>query len=695
MKNRVYEISKMIFANLIVTIMIFTSFSPIIVYAASTDAESSGATAGEASGASSYTLTADTMNVYYQGTRFHKYIFDGNANTNTYCLRGASKAQNNQVYTKRTTLDNADGLDESKDGLGFKGDSTKSVKAIKWIVKNMYYYTSETTANEKTIMKKNLLEIIKKYGGSYSDVTTIDDLSEDFIHTAQQFVIWKYVNHNSAVDYYGGGLTETKLSYFTTTSNTSSKLNDAQKREMMAIYTALYTGSQKVYNGESNVYTMNETKQTLSAKRNGTEILIKNNHYLLGPITLTTNALSKVNHTVSVNNKVISKSNYKFTDANGTEKTIKSGEAFYIDITSAVGQNPTTIKANYKCSLTADPALELEDCYVYSGGKIYNQPILQVQKKIVTPTSTPTNYAYSFQVKEIDLALTKQITKIKRKTGETVYESTDRFKSIDKTPLLNGETDAIYIMNKTPLVVQPGDEITYKMRIFNEGKVDAIAKSVTDYLPDGLNASGKSDGKVIITLNGNTGVTIKSGESYDNIFITCTVAADVKLGTVLQNVAEISDYGYNHNGTYINSNESDIDSTQGTITNNTVNIASGANVSSLDIRAESSIEDDDDFEQVRVGRFDLALRKFITNVNNPSDGVTKYDERTPKIDANSASRLVSKTTAYYYHTKTPVTVKRGDIIRYTIRIYNEGEIDGYAQEITDYLPVRIKNNKSW
>lgn len=693
MKNRVYEISKMIFANLIVTIMMFTSFSPIIVYAASTDEESSGAVVGEASGASSYTLTADNMNVYYSGSRFYKFIFDGDKNTNTYCLRGASNAKNNQVYTKRTPLDNAAGLDENNDGLGFVGDSTKSVKAIKWIVKNMYYYTSETTANEKNIMKKNLLEVIKRYGGSYSDVTTIDDLSEDFIHTAQQFVMWKYVKHNlDPNSYYSGGLNETKLSNFTTTSSTSSKLNATQKREMMAIYTALYTGSQKVYNGESNVYTMNETKQTLNVTRSGSEILLKNNHYLFGPITITTNALSKVKHTVSVNGTETSY--YKFTDANGTEKTIRTGEAFYIDITSVVGQNPTTINANYKCSLTADPALELGNCYVYSGGSIYKQPILEVKKKIVTPTNKSANYTYKFEVKEIDLALTKQITKIKRKTGDIVYESTSRFKSIDKTPLANGETDAIYIMDKTPLVVQPGDEITYKIRIFNEGKVDAIAKSVTDYLPNGLEASGKSNGKVIITLNGTTGVTIKSGESYDNIFITCTVAADVSLGTVLQNVAEISDYGYNYNGTYINSAKSDIDSTQGTITNNAVNIADDADVSNLDIRAESSKEDDDDFEQVRVGRFDLALRKFITRVNS-SDGSTIYNERTPLINSSSILGLKYRTTAYYYHTKTPVTVKKGDVIRYTIRIYNEGEIDGYAKEITDYLPVRTKNKKSW
>ena len=35
-------------------------------------------------------------------------------------------------------------------------------------------------------------------------------------------------------------------------------------------------------------------------------------------------------------------------------------------------------------------------------------------------------------------------------------------------------------------------------------------------------------------------------------------------------------------------------------------------------------------------------------------------------------------------------MQRGDIIIYTIRVYNEGSKDGYANEITDYLPEELE-----
>ena len=75
--------------------------------------------------------------------------------------------------------------------------------------------------------------------------------------------------------------------------------------------------------------------------------------------------------------------------------------------------------------------------------------------------------------------------------------------------------------------------------------------------------------------------------------------------------------------------------------------------------------------------FDLALRKFITNINEES-----YN-REPVVDT---STIATTGTATYKHTKTPLSVQVGDIVTYTIRVYNEGEKDGYVSEITDYLP---------
>ena len=89
-------------------------------------------------------------------------------------------------------------------------------------------------------------------------------------------------------------------------------------------------------------------------------------------------------------------------------------------------------------------------------------------------------------------------------------------------------------------------------------------------------------------------------------------------------------------------------------------------------------------EKLKV--FDLALRKFITKVNGK-----EVESREPKIDTsklNTVDEATGKTitTAKYTHSKEPVVVKQGDIVTYKIRVYNEGEINGYVAKVEDYIP---------
>ena len=81
--------------------------------------------------------------------------------------------------------------------------------------------------------------------------------------------------------------------------------------------------------------------------------------------------------------------------------------------------------------------------------------------------------------------------------------------------------------------------------------------------------------------------------------------------------------------------------------------------------------------------FDLALRKYISKVND-----TEYN-RAPSIDTSKLSDGTS-TTATYNHAKDPIEVKKGDIVTYAISVYNEGEVDGYVDEITDHLPPELE-----
>ena len=84
-------------------------------------------------------------------------------------------------------------------------------------------------------------------------------------------------------------------------------------------------------------------------------------------------------------------------------------------------------------------------------------------------------------------------------------------------------------------------------------------------------------------------------------------------------------------------------------------------------------------------KFDLSLRKYITEVN----GVKPETSREPQVDT---SKLASgeSTTATYNHTKDALYVNTNDIVTYTIRVYNEGEIDGYATKVMDDIPEGLE-----
>ena len=67
---------------------------------------------------------------------------------------------------------------------------------------------------------------------------------------------------------------------------------------------------------------------------------------------------------------------------------------------------------------------------------------------------------------------------------------------------------------------------------------------------------------------------------------------------------------------------------------------------------------------------------------------TDITNRIPQVNVSPLNN--NGTTAIYKHPKTPISVAIGDIVEYTIRVYNEAEIDGYAEEIIDHLPDQLE-----
>ena len=118
---------------------------------------------------------------------------------------------------------------------------------------------------------------------------------------------------------------------------------------------------------------------------------------------------------------------------------------------------------------------------------------------------------------------------------------------------------------------------------------------------------------------------------------------------------------------------------------NTVNV----NQPIVIIKNEPVTVNGEDTKNITKPAFDLALRKFIISINSVNVDPSRepqYNQDDLRKLANGTAQLDGGTTLTKEHPKNALTVKTGDKVVYTIRVYNEGDIVGYATEITDYLP---------
>ena len=343
---------------------------------------------------------------------------------------------------------------------------------------------------------------------------------------------------------------------------------------------------------------------------------------------------------------------------------------------------------------------------------------------------------------ELDLALRKFITRVADNadmTGATEYNRAPVPTDLDK--LYNDEnvTTATYNHTKQPLKVKAGDYVEYTLRVFNEGSMDGYAKQIIDHLPQYLQYvdceandayNWEVDGRTVTTaylentrlealkkvarsVSETSGMTeevvMDSTEKLgaNELKIICRVIDDVPLEKYQTNIAEISKYGFSKKGsTQIIETDTDRDS-QTPAGNGGVVLPSDEDLPNYkqdEIDSGKSYipgqQDDDDFEKVYVPNFDLALRKFITKVEKVNDDKTRtdrytkadYDARVPQISQESYENLINgrTTTLKYTHSKEPMDTVKNDIVTYTIRVYNEGSIPGYASVITDDIPEGVE-----
>lgn len=332
---------------------------------------------------------------------------------------------------------------------------------------------------------------------------------------------------------------------------------------------------------------------------------------------------------------------------------------------------------------------------------------------------------------EFDLSLRKYITAV-----NDVELSGDRSRKPvpDTTPLRNGETTAHYNHRKDPISVDIGTIVTYTITVYNEGDIDGYVTEITDHLPpqleyinDTINAKYgwkvSADGRTVTTditspktensanrdeiykdrKNGTLLKAYTGADTLDSIDvqIRCKVKEniEIKLDEKITNIAEISKFTDEDGNTIVDRDseaaknftlpeDSKLPDYTGGKNQKNDPYYDGSNVIKSDGKEYyPGQEDDDDFEKLVLQRFDLALRKFITAVGTDVNADVKdYKQVTDRVPVPVKEGSSFK----YEHTKEPLLVAYQNVVIYTLRVYNEGNIDGYAKEVKDNLPEGLE-----
>ena len=559
--------------------------------------------------------------------------------------------------------------------------------SLMWLLDNIYIMpaigTDNTTAREEFLKSKIPNEL---YGL----------ITDDDIDAVQQLAIWYFTNPSG--DKYHYETSNFKINSIANVDSNYASMGDIfgddgwdREDAIEALFQYYITNAKANSNYKS---TNNTTSPIEIVKSNATMTKVGSN-YVAGPYKI--NQLLNVDYTL----------NATFTDINGTTitpsigikdvsgnvtattKTLKElvGQEFYLIMPTS--SNISGIKMTVNTSYTSKTV----DYWSVADAPTTEQPVVIVNE-------TPLNFSDATSIvvpKPFDLSLRKFITNING------TEITNRIPQVDVSKLASGEaTTATYNHTKTPLKVAIGDVVTYTIRVYNEGDIDGYVEEITDHLPDqlefivddqvnieyGWKIASSTDLKTIKTeylskanetTDGANKISAFNGTTlaYKDVKIKCRVVATDPMADKITNIADITKFTDGDGNTV-----TDRDSQE-----NNVNIPSDLPGYKDDEIGKDYVpgqQDDDDFEKLKIKEFDLALRKFITKLND--------EEITSRIPQPDVSKLAdgTATTATYNHPKTPISVTIGDVVEYTIRVYNEAEVDGYVEEITDHLPDQLE-----
>jgi len=618
-----------------------------------------------------------------------------------YCVNAGLSLSIRESYNYKKVADDFTLISDSEvrawaDSVGI---STENYNALVYLLKNLYL-KKQDTSYKNTYIANAFADLIAEetVANGYVKDTTVNSIKEvltdDDIDVIQQWAIWYFTNGSNNANEYFNSVYQTlgaiKVNYVKMENGelVEKEENIVETRRTYAeiLFNYLVTSAKNANNdsnnGQSTTYpTIDKTTAVTST--------VDGQYYKVGPFKVNSGNVIpsdfKVNLVTEGGN--LSDVTYKIyedgTDVTQTFSGISLDKEYYIYL-PIENNTITNVKMTIEYTKNSEKNISLWK------GESDTQTLQPLVLLTINPgDKVEDEFGGKIVEKQYDLALRKFVVSI---NGDAVQGRTPVVTSDSLRDLASGAaTTAEYIHSKAPLSVKKGDKVVYEFRIYNEGDLDAKVQKIVDYLPAGLTVVDKSlstvnskynwevDGTTITNdYLANTTIPAFNKEtlelSYVTIQVECEITGDLNEGTKLTNVAEI-----------ILDDGKDRDSQEGSIDKSTITDDFSGNTSNKEDLSDSNyyykgLQDDDDFEKLVIEgkQFDLSLKKFISKVNKNSV------DREPKVDVSPLNN--GKDDATYTTTKTPVDVETGDIVTFTLRVYNEGDISGYAEEITDYIP---------
>jgi len=686
-------------------------------------------------------LADDNKNVsfaYRVDTRNFYRVYAGNKDyeTTVICLNKDGKFPQEKNDTGEVNTGNFKSLGEATaDTLkqSYANIDADRAKQVLWVMNNAVL--PEDSKNLKEIKLSKIYDSLIKSTASTENPVTLEQiknyLTEDDLVFAYQCAVWQATNYSKVENSDSAEIVKNAVYFGNSTGEDNAwdalEGNDrwgyeGKKgiyiKEMVKYYINHFNGTENIIPSSSDTG-VNPKITTPTSKT----YEVDGNKLYIGPFKIEASESGKSTKDYAVG--------FTFKDKDGKEVTTDMGTTGYLLTTT--NDSKGTLLSPTKASLegkefyfalplntqirTIDIKLTTSNINSDTKGTVWTatgenmQPLLSVDRTETPGENVNASYTFDTHVtKNYDVALRKYIAMVYRKNASGQWTIVYDGNKNNRVPVVHTPTDnnpvnqQYYYHPKNPIEVQVGDRVVYGLRLYNEGEDTVRIKQVTDYIPpSGLSFVDGTANELAYAgavnkecTQANNTISYKKANGYlyelakgqksGTIHIEFEVTEKAK-GKVVTNIAEITEM----TDTDDNPLSNDIDSVPANVklptTEDEWQKYNGKNNDSDLTKNDyyyKGQEDDDDFEKIIVPdeeKIDLALRKSIETVNGEAKNRAKQPDTSPLTDNDDKT-----TTSNFSDIKTPVSVKVGDVVVYTIRVFNEGTQDGYASQITDYIP---------